>query len=117
MVKRRSARRRYSLDEARRVLPTVKHLTAEAVRETEALEGRLRQIAEHDPEHDVIAKRIQDVIATWAERLGAFDLEAKGLWLVDFDNGEGYYCWCYPEETVGYFHGYDDGFAGRVKIM
>ncbi len=44
-------------------------------------------------------------------------LEAKGLWLVDFDNGEGYYCWCYPEETVAHYHGYEDGFRGRTRIQ
>ena len=37
--------------------------------------------------------------------------------VVDFDNGEGYYCWRYPEETIGHYHGYDDGFAGRMKIQ
>ena len=41
---------------------------------------------------------------------------APSSWLVDFDNGEGYYCWKYPEDTVGHFHGYEDGFAGRISI-
>jgi hypothetical protein len=36
---------------------------------------------------------------------------------VDFDNGGGYYCWCYPEETVAHYHGYDDGFSGRTRIQ
>ena len=44
-------------------------------------------------------------------------LEAKGLWLVDFDNGEGYYCWSYPESSITHYHGYDDGFAGRISIQ
>ena len=44
-------------------------------------------------------------------------LEVKGLWLVDFDNGEGYYCWKYPESVVCHYHGYEDGFAGRMKIV
>ena len=30
--------------------------------------------------------------------------------------GEGYYCWSYPEETIGHYHGYDEGFAGRIPI-
>ena len=42
--------------------------------------------------------------------------QAKGMWLVDFDTGEGYYCWHYPEPEICYFHGYDEGFRGRVKI-
>ena len=44
-------------------------------------------------------------------------LEAKGLWLVDFDNGEGYYCWSYPEPTIAHYHTYDAGFAGRITIQ
>jgi hypothetical protein len=35
---------------------------------------------------------------------------------VDFDNGDGYYCWCYPEHSITHYHGYSDGFAGRMKI-
>ena len=45
------------------------------------------------------------------------DSQAKGLWLVDFDNGEGYYCWSYPEPAITHYHGYDDGFAGRISIQ
>ena len=32
-------------------------------------------------------------------------------------NGEGYYCWSYPEATIAHFHGYDEGFSGRMKIV
>ena len=34
------------------------------------------------------------------------------MFLVDFDNGEGYYCWKWPEREVDHFHGYEEGFAG-----
>ena len=44
-------------------------------------------------------------------------IEVKGLWLIDFDNGSGYYCWQYPEESLQYFHGYEEGFGGRVKLQ
>ena len=40
----------------------------------------------------------------------------KGLWLVDWDCGDGYYCWRYPEASIAHFHGYDDGFNGRMPI-
>jgi hypothetical protein len=39
------------------------------------------------------------------------------VWLVDWDSGAGYYCWRYPEESLGHFHGYQEGFAGRVPIQ
>ena len=41
------------------------------------------------------------------EALGA---EVKGVWLVDFDNGSGYYCWRWPETAIDHFHGYEEGF-------
>jgi hypothetical protein len=47
----------------------------------------------------------------------ALGLEIKGLWLVDFDNGSGYYCWRWPEPALEYFHGYEAGFAGRARIQ
>jgi hypothetical protein len=40
----------------------------------------------------------------------------KGLWLVDFDNGSGYYCWRYPELRLEYYHSYDGGFGSRMRI-
>jgi hypothetical protein len=43
-------------------------------------------------------------------------LEIKGLWLVDFDNGSGCYCWRYPETGLDYFHTYEEGFRGRMRI-
>ena len=43
--------------------------------------------------------------------------QVKGLWLVDFDNGDGYYCWRHPESAITHFHDYDEGFAGRMKIV
>jgi hypothetical protein len=47
----------------------------------------------------------------------ALGVEVKGPWLVDFDNGHGYYCWQYPEASVAHYHDYDTGFAGRMKIL
>ena len=60
--------------------------------------------------------RIQHIVNGWADEVRALGVEVKGLWLVDFDNGEGYYCWKYPEDTVGHYHGYEEGFAGRISI-
>ena len=105
-----------SLDEARSLLPHVKHVTADAVRQAESLASQLHNLAEDDPEHVTLSAALRDVVNSWAEQLRTLGLEAKGLWLVDFDNGEGYYCWCYPEESITHYHGYQEGFAGRMKI-
>lgn len=106
----------FSLDQARELLPHVKHVTADAVRRAETLASQLHGLAEDDPEHASLSAALRQVVNGWAEQLQSLGVVAKGLWLVDFDNGEGYYCWCYPESTIAHYHGYEEGFAGRVKI-
>jgi hypothetical protein len=107
----------FSLDQARALLPQVKLLTADAVLRAEALSAELQRLSEADPAHAPLAAALRDIIDGWVSAIQALGLEAKGLWLVDFDNGEGYYCWKYPEPSVSHYHGYDDGFAGRIPIQ
>jgi len=112
-----STRRVFSLNQARELLPEVKALTAAAVRRVEALASRLQQVQETDATYGQLESSIEEAVTEWTRALHAMGLETKGLWLVDFDNGEGYYCWCYPEDSVAHFHEYDGGFAGRMKIV
>jgi len=107
----------FSLAEASALLPQVKHLTADAVRRAEALAAQLRGLVEDNPEHSILSQALRDVVSGWAAEVQALGLQAKGLWLVDFDNGEGYYCWSYPEPAITHYHGYDEGFAGRISIQ
>ncbi len=107
----------FSLAEASALLPQVKHLTADAVRRAEALAVQLRGLVEDHPEHSLLSQALRDVVSGWAAEVQALGLQAKGLWLVDFDNGQGYYCWSYPEPAITHFHGYDEGYAGRISIQ
>ena len=107
----------FSLDQARALLPRVKMLTADAVVRAEAVSAELARISEADPAHLELTDALRDIVNSWADAVRALGLEAKGLWLVDFDNGEGYYCWKYPEAAIAHYHGYDDGFAVRIPIQ
>ena len=107
----------FSLDEARALLPRVKHVTADAVRRAESLAAQLHGVPETEPQHAALSAELRDVVNGWADELRTLGAEPKGLWLVDFDNGEGYYCWSYPEPGISHYHGYSDGFAGRMKIQ
>src|SRR5262245_57638256 len=107
----------FSLDQARELLPRVKHMTADAVRRAENLAAQLHGVAEDEPEHATLSAALREVVTGWAEELQTLGAQPKGLWLVDFDNGVGYYCWCYPEPGITHYHGYSDGFAGRMKIQ
>lgn len=96
-------KRIFTYEEAVALLPEVQQLTDDAARRVEEMDSE-------DP------SEYQEVVAEWAEAVIALGIEVKGLWLVDFDSGAGYYCWKYPEPALEHFHGYDEGFGGRVKL-
>ena len=98
-------KRTFTYEQAAELLPEVQRLTGEAVDALDTLAD------------DESSAAYQRVVSEWAEALMGMGIEVKGLWLVDFDNGSGYYCWSYPEPSLQYFHGYDDGFRGRVKLQ
>ena len=108
--------RRFTLDEARALLPRVRRLTDTAVREADDITDRLDASAAA-AERAQLEAGLNAIVSKWANDVTALGAVVKGLWLVDFDNGEGYYCWRHPEADVTHFHGYDEGFAGRMKIV
>jgi hypothetical protein len=112
-----SQRRTFTLEDCRQLLPVVRKMTAEAVARAEVLTAQLEGLPESDSDHKRLADELDQVVENWAQAVRSLDVDVKGLWLVDFDNGQGYYCWRYPEESVSHYHSYDDGFAGRMKIV
>lgn len=108
--------RRWSLEGARAVLGDVRARTGRAVAQADAL-LRERERAGDAAARRAVDERIQAVVARWVREIEALGAEVKGVWLVDFDNGSGYYCWRWPEPALEHFHGYEEGFAGRTRIQ
>ena len=96
-------KRIFSYEQAVALLPEVLRITSEAVERVE------QSISEEPADYERI-------VTEWAESILDMGVEVKGLWLVDFDSGGGYYCWKHPEPALEYFHGYEEGFGGRVKL-
>ncbi len=94
----------FSYEEAAALFPQARQLTTAAVEQVDAL-----------PEDAV--DEYQEVVSKWATSLIDLGIEVKGVWLIDFDSGSGYYCWQYPEPSLQHFHGYEEGFSGRVKLQ
>jgi hypothetical protein len=109
--------RRWTLDAAREILPDVRARTERAAKETEALAAEQERHAPGTPARRDAERRAGAALSRWVREMEALGLEVKGLWLVDFDTGAGYYCWRWPEEELTHFHGYEEGFAGRVPIQ
>jgi hypothetical protein len=108
-----SGNRVFSYDEAVALLPEVRRLTEAAYQRVAALGvGTGAGVATEE-----VQGRIEEIVGSWAQAVIGMGIEVKGLWLVDFDNGSGYYCWRYPEEALQYYHSYDEGFSGRMRIQ
>jgi hypothetical protein len=108
----------FTFDEARALLPVVKRKTAEARERLSALE--LAADEDEEPDDDAageIRERASTILGEWAAEMVKLGLEVKGPWLVDFDSGAGFYCWKWPEESLEFFHGYEEGFGGRMWIQ
>jgi hypothetical protein len=93
----------FSYEQALSLLPEVQRITSDAVRAVE-------ETSEESPDE------YERIVTEWVDAITSLGIEVKGLWLVDFDSGAGYYCWQHPEGSLEYFHGYEEGIAGRVKL-
>ena len=101
-------KRTFTFEEARKVLPAVRERTRRAIARIEAL---------GEPWEAPAGPEARAILLAWAREMEELGIEVKGPWLVDFDSGDGYWCWRWPEEALDYYHGYDEGFAGRVRIQ
>jgi len=99
------------------MLGEVRERTGTAVSGIEPLLAERDGVTRDAPERHALDIRIQKVISSWVRSMEALGVEVKGLWRVDFDNGSGYFCWQWPEEQLEYFHGYEEGFEGRIRIQ
>lgn len=113
---KRARKRIFTYDEATATFPFVRDLTEAAVRQLEALVNSIASRDEMDARRQELEEARERIVQTWAERISSLGCEVKGLWLVDWDSGDGYFCWRFPEESLGYFHTYEDGFAGRLPL-
>lgn len=106
----------FTLEEARALLPRIKEVTQRYYDIVEELRESLR-----DPQDSAAVQQLEQHINTalqrWVAEIRDFGVEVKGLWLADFDSGDGYYyCWKLGEDDIEHFHRYETGFAGRRPI-
>lgn len=116
MSKKQLGRRIFTYDEALNTFPLVRDLTAAAVRQIEALSSGLGSREDLESRREEIEEAQERIARAWAREVTSLGCEVKGLFLVDWDSGDGYYCWRFPEPSISHFHTYDEGFAGRIPL-
>ena len=108
--------RTWSYDEALSTFPVIRDLTEAAVKQVQALANELRTSDEQNERREELEASHREIVEQWTQEVESIGCEVKGLWLVDWDSGDGYFCWKYPEPSLAHFHDYESGFAGRVPI-
>ena len=106
----------FTLEEARRLLPQVRgatqhyHDLVEGIRDSVDDPDNAQEVAQAE-------RRMNELIQAWVDEIQRLGVDVKGLWLADFDSGDGYYyCWKLGEADIEHFHRYETGFAGRRPI-
>ena len=106
----------YVLSEASELLPVVRKVTENAYRRLSRLDERLELMLLCDPRRTAIADEYENIVRKWIASITRLGAIPNGLWRVDFDTGEGYLCWRFPELKIGYFRDYDCEFDDRMSV-
>jgi hypothetical protein len=106
----------FNLAEAKALFPLVSKITERAYKELLPSQQRLRAMLVSDPRRPEVEVRYEAVVRRWMRKMERLGLVVKGLWLVDFDTGDGYLCWKYPELVIGHYHDYEAGFDQRRPL-
>ncbi len=120
-INRRSV---FSLEEAREVLPVVFRITKSYSQKVDVLLERLdglngvSGISGGKGENQVISleNQVNQLIQEWQGKMQKLGALPKGLWIADFDSGDGYYCWKFPERNIEFWHKYTDGYSKRIPV-
>lgn len=108
---------KFSLRAANQLIPVVYHITEKAHAEFKLLSNQLSALKAIYPNKvSAIEIQMQRIVETWETKMLKLGVLPKGLWIADFDNGQGYYCWKFPEVEIKFQHGYNDGFSGRKAV-
>ncbi len=110
----------FSLEEAQTLFPVIYRVTKSYAERVQGLIEKIeilarRKTAEDHPSEPLEAEagRLIEEWQTKVQKLGGLP---NGHWVVDFDSGDGYYCWKYPERSIEYWHHYRDGYSKRIKL-
>ena len=106
----------YVLAEASELLPVIRKITANAYGQLSRLNEQLELMLLCDPRRSVVVDEYEKVVRKWVASITRLGAIPNGLWRVDFDTGEGFLCWRFPELKIGYFRDYDCEFDDRQSV-
>lgn len=106
----------FDLAEAKRLLPLVQTITKQHQLELAPIQLRLNKMLSNDPRRNSIEAEYEQVVDRWRSKIEKLGATVYGLWVVEFDVGEGVLSWRHPELKLSHFRAKTEDFASRVKL-
>lgn len=106
----------FNLQEAGDLLPLVQSVTQKQQQALAPIQLRLNKMLSNDPRRNSFEHEYEVVVSQWRSKIELLGAQVSGLWVVEFDMGDGYLAWRYPELSLSYFRANDGSFSERVKL-
>jgi Uncharacterized conserved protein (DUF2203) len=110
------SRRTFSREEAEHLLPVVRRITVQAAEELDALKEELRYVPHDQPLFARLSAQVELAVRRWAIKVSRLGCEARGIWLVDFDAGDGCFSWRLGDEQLAFFHHAGEASPERPRL-
>ncbi len=107
----------FNLAEAKSLLPLVQSVTIKHQTELDPIQDRLNKMLSNDPRRNPIEGEYEQVVSKWKSKIEKLGAIVRGLWVVEFNVGEGVLCWRHPELSLNYFRANGEDFTNRVKLQ
>lgn len=106
----------FELQEARDLLPLINKITALSHEQLNPVQDRLNRMLSNDPRRSQYELTYQQIVSRWKSKIERLGVQTTGLWVVEFDLGNGCIAWRYPELSLAYFREHGKSFAERIKL-
>ena len=106
----------FDLNEAKALLPLVKSITKNHQTELAPVQQRMNMMLSNDPRRNVVEIEYEQIVTQWRNKIEKLGATVFGLWVVEFDVGEGRLCWRHPELSLNYFRSTGSSFSDRLKL-
>lgn len=107
----------FNIHDAQIVLPSVRAVTEHQRKILVPIQDRLNKMLANDPRRKVFEKDYELVVSHWSSKVSLLGARVSGLWMVEFDVGDGSLSWRYPELSLSYFRANGAKFSERVRLQ
>ncbi|HPM41500.1 MAG TPA: DUF2203 family protein [bacterium] len=98
------SRRTFTREDAERLLPVVRRITESAAARARSLNDELSFVPREEALHERLKGEIDLTVRRWAIKVSQLGCAPRGVWLVDFDSGNGWFSWRLGDEDLSHFH-------------